>query len=203
MMQLYVDNHYLSPYAMTVYVALTEKQQPFALKTVDLATGAQHADDYAGRVMTRRVPALFDGDFVLSESNAICEYLEDRFPHPHVYPIDVRDKARARQVQAWLRSDLMPIRSERPTEAVFLGQKFAPLTDAGVHARDKLVAACKSLIRPGADHLFGDWCIADSDLALMIQRLALHGDDLPDFMRHYAEYQWRRPSVQAWVGMGR
>ena len=32
----------------------------------------------------------------------------------HATPTDPRDRARARQVQAWLRSDLMPIRDERP-----------------------------------------------------------------------------------------
>jgi glutathione S-transferase len=77
------------------------------------------------------VPALVEGDFVLTESTAITEYLEETFPAPEyiaLYPKDKRQRAQARQVQAWVRSDLMPVRAERDTETVFFGKACAPLT---------------------------------------------------------------------------
>ncbi|WP_050469735.1 glutathione transferase [Herbaspirillum chlorophenolicum] len=200
-LQLYVDAQFISPYAMSAFVTLTEKGLPFELLAIDLATRQNQGAGYASVSLTRRVPTLSDGEFHLAESTAISEYLEDRFPapaHRAVYPADVRQRAKAREVQAWLRSDLMPIRQERPTEVVFYGEGFAPLSAAAKAAADKLTAAAQTLLA-GKDNLFGEWCIADTDLAVMLNRLALHGDPLPEPLQQYAKRQWQRPSVQQWV----
>ncbi|MFJ3044219.1 glutathione transferase [Herbaspirillum chlorophenolicum] len=200
-LQLYVDAQFISPYAMSAFVTLTEKGLPFELLAIDLATRQNQGAGYASVSLTRRVPTLSDGEFHLAESTAISEYLEDRFPapaHRAVYPADVRQRAKAREVQAWLRSDLMPIRQERPTEVVFYGEGFAPLSTAAKAAADKLTAAAQTLLA-GKDNLFGEWCIADTDLAVMLNRLALHGDPLPEALQQYAKRQWQRPSVQQWV----
>ena len=196
---LHVDADHLSPYAMSAFVALTEKGLAFERRTVDLGAGAQRAAGYAATSLTARVPTLEHGDFALSESSAITEYVDAAFPDgAPLYPAALRDRARARQVQAWLRSDLMPIRMERPTEVVFLGRRFAPLTDAARASASKLFAAAGALIADGRPQLFDEWCIADADLALMIQRLALHGDDVPAPLASYAARQWERPSVRRW-----
>jgi len=200
---LFVDAQYASPYAMSAFVALSVKQLPFELRTVDLSAGAHHAPDFAGLSMTRRVPTLLHGEFALSESSAIDEYIEDAFPGARLYPADPRQKARARQVQAWLRSDLMPIRMERSTEVVFFGAKAPALSAAGQAAAAKLLAAADALLPAGQDNLCGDWCIADVDLALMLSRLLLNGDSVPPRLADYARRQWAHPAVQRWVAFER
>jgi glutathione S-transferase len=200
---LHVDAQYASPYAMSVFVALHEKGLPFELRTVDLGAGAQFAPGFAATSLTSRVPVLEHDGFALSESSAIVEYLEDAFPGAaSVLPAGARDRARARQVQAWLRSDLVPIRVERDTEVVFLGARRAALTDAGRAAARKLYTAATALLGD-REHLCGAWCLADVDLALMINRLALHGDDVPPALAGYAARQWTRPSVQRWLALER
>ena len=52
------------------------------------------------------------------------------------------------------------------------------------------------LLALGQPNLFGEWCIADTDLALMINRLVLHGDEVPERLVDYATFQWQRASVQ-------
>lgn len=202
-MLLFADAQYCSPYAMSVFVALTEKGMPFELKTIDLGAGANHAEAYAARSLTQRVPTLVDSDFALSESSAITEYLEELRPDPALYPADAKARARARQVQAWIRSDLLPIRQERSTEVVFYGPTDAPLSAAARAAADKLFKAAQALLSHGGDHLFGSWSIADVDLALMLNRLVLNGDDVPPALRAYARRQWERASVQAWLALER
>jgi glutathione S-transferase len=59
------------------------------------------------------------------------------------------------------------------------------------------------LLSPGAQSLFDEWCIADLDLALMLNRLVLNGDDVPEHLADYARHQWQRPSVQRWVQLQR
>ena len=199
---LYVDAQSASPYAMSAFVVLQEKGLPFDLRTVDLAARQNHAPDYAIASLTSRVPTLVDGDFSLSESSAIAEYLEDEFPspgHPAVYPRESRARARARQLQAWLRSDFMPIREERTTAVVFFKPSDKPLSTAATESAARLFAAADALLANGATNLFGVWCIADTDLALMLNRLVMNGDAVPAKLAAYARQQWQRPSVQLWA----
>jgi glutathione S-transferase len=196
---LHVDARYLSPYAMSVYVGLIEKGIEFDVATVDLDADAQFSPTYAATSWTRRVPTLVVGDFALSESSAITEYLDDVWPGTALYPTDVRERAVARQVQAWLRSDLMPVRVERSTEALFYAPSRTPLSADALAAADKLFDAAQRLLAHGGDQLFARWCIADTDLALMLNRLVLNGDAVPPRLADYAARQWARPSVQRWL----
>jgi glutathione S-transferase len=198
-MFLYADSEFTSPYAMSVFVALTEKQLPFEIRTLDLARAENNAPDYAKTSLTQRVPTLIDGDFAISESSAIAEYLEEVYPDPPIFPVDPQMRARARQVQAWLRSDLMPIRLERPTSTIFYRPVSAPLSPEAQTASDKLLAAALELLSHGGENLFGEWSIADVDLAVMLHRLILNGDEVPLRLVRYAKAQWERPSVQLWV----
>lgn len=172
----YVDSRFVSPYAMSVVVSLLEKGLPFDLETVDLAADRQHEPAFATTSITRRVATLVHDGFALSESSAICEYLNETAPGQPLYPADRRQRARARQVQAWLRSDLMPIRDERPTLVVFYGAKMPALSAHARASADKLFSAAHALLGDRSENLCGEWCIADVDLALMLHRLVLHGD---------------------------
>src|SRR5688572_11832932 len=203
---LYGDKDLASPYVMSVGIALAEKGLPYELKRIDLSRKENLDDTYRTRSLTARVPTLVHGDFSLSESSAIDEYIEDRFPppdYPPIYPFDLEKRARARQVQAWVRSDLMPIRIERNTTVVFFGARLKPLSAEAQESASRLFSAVDALLPSGAENLFGDWCIADTDLALMLNRLALHEDVMPDRLARYARHQWSRPSVKAWLARER
>ena len=202
-MLLYIDSQFLSPYAMSVFVALREKALPFQIQTLDLAAGAARSDAFGATSLTRRVPTLVDGTFTLSESSAIAEYLDDAYPGIRLYPSGLQDHARARQVQAWLRSDLASLRQERSTEVVFRAPVDKALSDNARAAADKLVAAASTLLAHGGPHLFDHWSIADVDLALMLKRIVHNGDTVPQQLADYADHQWQRPSVQEWVAQAR
>ncbi|MDQ2822874.1 MAG: glutathione transferase [Pseudomonadota bacterium] len=200
---LTVDKLFCSPWAMSVFVALTEKGVPFTIKTLDLAAGQQHGE-FADRAIIARVPALADGAFMLTESTAIAEYLEECFPAPAyqaLYPQDRHQRARVRQVQAWIRSDLLAVRIERDTETVFLNKACAPFTAAGQAGAARLLHVAAQLVR--GPHLSGAWSIADVDLALMLNRLIFNGDPVPQALRDYAAAQWQRPSIRQWLALSR
>lgn len=202
-LRLYVDAQFASPYAMSAYVALREKGLPFEVSPVDLGTQEQHAASFASLSLTRRVPTLWHDGFALSESSAITEYIDDVFPGARLYPTEARCRARVRQIQAWLRSDLMPLRQERPTEVVFYGRKMPPLSTTGQAAADKLLTAALTLLPNGALYLCDAWSLADTDLALMLNRLVCNGDAVPERLRHYTAAQWQCQSVQEWVQQDR
>ncbi len=198
-MLLYVDANFASPYALAVFVGLLEKGLTFETEAVDLVARAHQDPAFAKTSITQRVPTLVHDGFALSESSAICEYIDETFPGTRLYPTDRRDRARARQVQAWLRSDLMPIRDERPTFVVFNGATRPALSPDAGEAAEKLFSAAVTLLDGRTDNLFGDWSIADVDLAMMLQRLIVLGDPVPQRLIDYANLQWRRPTVQQWI----
>jgi glutathione S-transferase len=200
---LYVDAQYVSPYALSAFVALHEKGLPFDIQTLDLAAKAQHEPDFAAKSLTRRVPTLIHDGFSLSESSAIAEYIDEVFPGTALYPTEPQSRARARQIQAWLRSDLTALKQERPTEVVFLGEKQPPLSQKAQRAAEKLFSAAELLLAANTENLFGQWSIADVDLALTLNRLILHGDSVPNNLVTYAKNQWQRPSVQLWINQKR
>jgi glutathione S-transferase len=199
---LYAEPHWDSPWVFTAFVALREKALPFEARVVDLDRGEQREKRYQERSLTGRVPCIEHQGFVLSESLAIVEYLDERFPapqHPAILPSEVRDRARARQILGWLRSDLLPLRDERPTTTMFFDRAKTPLSDAARAAADKLVRIAEQLIPAGEGNLFETWSCADADLAFMLHRLILNHDPIPERIRRYASAQWQRPSVRAFV----
>ncbi|MFG6654055.1 glutathione transferase [Scandinavium sp. M-37] len=201
---LWSDANFYSPYVMSVYVALQEKGLAFSLKSVDLNQGEHLNTEWKGYGVTRRVPLLEVDAFALSESSAITEYLDERFAPPQwerLYPHDIEKRARARQIQAWLRSDLMPIREERSTDVVFGGVKKPSLSAEGQKAAAKLFDTAHALLAHGKPNLFGEWSIADADLALMLNRLVLNGDDVPEPLADYAAFQWQRASIQRYIAL--
>ncbi|MEC5215270.1 glutathione S-transferase [Actimicrobium sp. GrIS 1.19] len=205
-LKLTVDSNFTSPYAMSVFVALTEKGLPFELATVDLDQQHNQLPAFRNSSLTARVPTLQQDDLVLSESSAITEYLDEVFAAPAyapLYPADPVERARARQLQAWLRSDLLPLRTERSTRVIFFAPVTTPLSDAGIAARDLLIQVADRFIDAGRPNLFGRWCIADTDLALMLNRLIMNGDPMPAKLQDWAHAQWQRPSVQQWVAQPR
>jgi glutathione S-transferase len=188
---------------MSAFVALHEKGLTFRTITVDLAANANQEPQFAAMSLTQRVPTLVHNGFALSESSAICEYLDEIFPGTPLYPQQAQTRARARQVQAWLRSDLMPIKEERSTGVVFYAPTKTVLSAQALASADKLFSAAESLLAADSEYLFGQWCIADVDLALMLNRLVMNGDKVPARLIAYAKHQWQRPSVRLWIDQKR
>ncbi|MGB6007828.1 glutathione transferase [Castellaniella sp.] len=201
-LMLYTDSRFISPYAMSVFVALAEKGVLFEMTPVDLGRGDQRAPGYVELSLTGKVPALVQGDFALAESSAIVEYVDEAFQGPALYPRDARQRARARQIQAWVRTDLAALRQERSSEILFSrpAQPLPALTPAASQAAEKLLSVAGRLVPQAGKHLFGAWCIADFELAFMLNRLVSGGDPVPRVLEDYVHEQWGRSSVQRWVG---
>ena len=116
-----------------------------------------------------------------------------------VLPDDARQRARARQLMAWFRSDLGAIRAERSTYHVFYGPSTTPLSPRAQAAARTLLAAAEALLPANAATLFGRFSVADSDLSLMLNRLARSGYPIGPRLQAYVDAIWARPSVRAFT----
>jgi len=203
-LKLYVGADHVSAFAMSAFVALKEKQLSFELVTVDLKSRENYRASYRDLSLTCKIPTLVHDDFALSESSAIAEYLDELCPgHKKLYPQGLQQRARARQLQAWLRSDLLVVRKERPFDLVYFGKKNTALSDEAQAAVERLLFVADHLLEEGAEHLFGAWSIADTDLAIMLNRLLANGDPVPARLQAYVRRQWDRDSVRAWMDIER
>ena len=96
--RLTIIGNYISPYVRKVLACLELKGQPYDIDPITPFVGD---DRFTELSPLRRIPVLIDGDLVLNDSSVICQYLEDRFPQPSLYPIDIAQRARARWLEEY------------------------------------------------------------------------------------------------------
>jgi len=89
-----------SPYAWKVHLALEHKALPYERKVLSFSAGDTRKPEFVALNPRHRVPTIVDGDFVLYESNAIVEYLEDAYPGrgAPLFPAAVRERALVRRL---------------------------------------------------------------------------------------------------------
>jgi maleylpyruvate isomerase len=108
-LQLY--SYWRSSAAYRVRIALHYKGLPFATIAKHLLRdgGEQLQADYLAINPEGRVPALADGPHVISQSLAICEYLEETHPEPRLLPGSALDRAVIRSLAQAIACDIHPL----------------------------------------------------------------------------------------------
>ena len=90
---------WLSPFCRKVRIALDEKGLDVDLKAENLW---ERRDEFVAMNPAGEVPVLVEEDgLTLSDSTAICEYLDETFPDPMLYPGDAAARAEIRRLVAW------------------------------------------------------------------------------------------------------
>lgn len=89
---------YISPYVRKVLVCLGIKGIPYRIDPIVPFFGN---DEFTRLSPVRRIPVLIDGEVVLPDSTVICEYLEERYPEPAIFPQTPADRARARWLEEY------------------------------------------------------------------------------------------------------
>ena len=93
-----IIGNYLSPYVRKVLVFLGLKGIPYEIDPIVPFFGD---DRFAKLSPVRRIPVLTDDLVTLTDSSVICQYLEDRYPRPALFPADVVARARARWLEEY------------------------------------------------------------------------------------------------------
>jgi maleylacetoacetate isomerase/maleylpyruvate isomerase len=113
-MTLLLHDYFRSSAAHRVRIALNLKGLPYRQQSHHLRKGEQRAPDYLRINPQGLVPALADGDAVVTQSVAIIEYLEEAYPDtPRVLPASPAARARVRSLAAIVAADTHPLNNLR------------------------------------------------------------------------------------------
>lgn len=109
-----LHDFYRSTASWRVRIALAIKGLSYEPVFHHLRLGEHRAPAYLGLNPQGLVPSLETGDgAVLTQSLAICEYLEEVRPHPALLPADPLDRARVRAFAQVIACDIHPIQNLR------------------------------------------------------------------------------------------
>ena len=106
MLEVYLDPCTVN--SRKVLAGLDLVGMPYTLKHVDYFTGAHKKPEFLAINPNGAVPAVVDGDFTLSESNAILQYAADLVGSDKHYPKDLKQRADINRWLLWESSTWFP-----------------------------------------------------------------------------------------------
>jgi len=191
-----------STWSMRPWLALKHTGAPFDETLVRLRTERTNTDARAAGSPSGLVPGLKDGDVIVWDSLAICEYLAERFPAASLWPADPAARSAGRSAAAEMHAGFASLRGECPMD---IGLRVEVEVSEATH-RDlrRLVEMWGSqLTRFGGPFLVGAWSIADAFYTPVATRIRSYGLRLSDYgdtgaCGAYAERLLETPEFLAW-----
>ncbi|KAK9217099.1 hypothetical protein WN943_005724 [Citrus x changshan-huyou] len=110
-MKLKLYSYWRSSCSYRVRIGLNLKGLEYEYKAVDLLKGEQFSPEFLKINPIGYVPALVDGDFVVSDSFAILMYLEEKYPQHPLLPSDLKRKAINYQAANLVSSSIQPFQN--------------------------------------------------------------------------------------------
>jgi RNA polymerase-associated protein len=108
-------------------------------------------------------PTLVDRDLVLYDTAVVCEYVDERYPHPPLMPIDPLSRARLRLAMVRIEVEWLPL-----IATIHAGGR--PADTARKHLREQLLTALP-LFKSARFFLNPEMSLADCLVAPVIWRL--------------------------------
>lgn len=149
---------------------------------------------------TGKVPALRDGDLVLWDSLAICEYANERWLGGRGWPAELPQRALARAAAAEMHSGFAALRTQLPMNSRRRpdGYRWDAAAQRDI---DRVQALWRSLRRghgTGGDFLFGGFGIVDAMFAPVAIRFDGYGVALDDTAAAYLQALSALPALRQW-----
>jgi RNA polymerase-associated protein len=139
------------------------------------------------------LPTLIDRDLVLYDSRVIIEYLDERYPHPPLLPVDPVGRARSRLAMFSIEKDWYAIAARIDSET---DRKELPRLRKELR---ELILQNVDLFRIKRFFLSDEFSLVDATIAPILWRLPHYGIDLPsqaEPLLKYAALVFSRPAFR-------
>lgn len=138
-------------------------------------------------------PTLVDRELMLYDSRVIMEYLDERFPHPPLLPVDPVSRARCRLALYRIEHDWYSLLDDIEDES------RGKSDQARKYLRES-IASIAPIVEKMPFFLHDEFTVVDCSIAPVLWRLPHYGIDLPGHAKSvlkYAERLFERPSFQS------
>lgn len=202
-LQLTIGDRTYSSWSLRPYLALAHAGLRFEVEVIWLDRPTSSAA-LAAASPSARVPVLRDGDLVIHDSLAICEYVAELAPDAGLWPQARDARARARALAAEMHSGFAALRRDMPMDLRSphpgVGHTPAALADAAqVMSRWRAALAARSDAQAAAGpFLFGAFGIVDAMFAPVVTRFATYGVSLDAPCAGYAAAIEALPAMRTW-----
>lgn len=178
------------PHSHRVRLVLAEKGITY--DTVDIE-GDDLPEDLIDLNPYNTVPTLVDRDLVLYDVRTIMEYLDERFPHPPLMPVDPVNRARFRLAMYRIEHDWYSL-----VDVIEMSDDRASVTKAKKELRETIIATADAFsLKPF--FLWDEFTLVDACIAPILWRLPNYGIELPGQARavqKYADNIFSRPAFK-------
>jgi glutathione S-transferase len=202
-MELLIGDKVWSSWSMRPWLVLKRAGAQFAETLIPLRTPQTDANIRAAGSPSGQVPVLKDGDLVVWDSLAICEYAAEAFPQAKLWPQDPAARALGRSACAEMHGGFHSLRGELSMDLA--RRESATLVPATENDVRRTVTLWNSLLsRFGGPFLLGaDWSIADAFFTPVATRLRSYGVRPSDYgdtgaAGDYAERLLEQPEYLEW-----
>jgi len=167
------------PWSHRVRIVLAEKS--IAIDIVSVESG-RFPEDLLDLNPYHSVPTLVDRDLVLYDARIITEYLDERFPHPPLMPIDPVHRAQLRLAICRIERDWY-----EPAQQIDAGPGSAEAARLCRQLREAVLASAE-IFKVKPYFLANEFSLADACVAPILWRLPHYGIDLPREAQSIARY---------------
>ena len=204
---LFIGDKRLSSWSMRPWLALKHGGIAFEERMIRLDVETTRAEIDAASP-GGAVPVLHDGDLVIWDSLAICEWAaeQDAAQAAALWPSDPADRARARAASAWMHAGAPDLRAECPMDL----QRAPAHKHLSRHALkdvadlERLWAAMKNAAKTGeGPYLFGAWSIADAMFTPVATRIRDYQITVDESARAYCDALLADEHFQSWEAAAR
>jgi maleylpyruvate isomerase len=142
-----LHGYFRSTASYRVRIALNLKGIAYSDAFYHLRRGEQNAPDYLALNPQGLLPTLETDGAVLTQSLAICEYLEEMYPSPSLLPSAPRERALVRAFSQVIACDIHPVQNLKILDRLrALGVAEDDVTNWAMTAIEDGLAACDALI---------------------------------------------------------
>jgi len=187
----------LRPWILMKHLGLSFRETVLPLDTLEFARVIESHSP------TRRVPILRDGELLVWDSLAICEYVCELAGRG--WPREPAARAVARSACAEMHSGFGALRAQWPMNARAEGRKTADnaARTADISRVRQLWAECRARFGAGGPWLFGEYSVADAMFAPVVLRFRTYGAALDDTSASYVATTLADSHMRAWLDAAR
>ncbi len=201
---LVVGNKNYSSWSLRAYLALAHTGAPFEEVVVPLDQPGT-AEAIRHWSPSGRVPALRDGETLVWDSLAVCEYLAERFPEAKLWPADAATRALARSIVAEMHSGFAALR-ENMTMNIrrsLPGVGRTPEVERDIARITALWRGVREKHGASGAFLFDHFTIADAFYAPVVTRFTTYAVEVDAVSAAYMQAVWALPAMQKWAEAAR